>query len=447
VGRRLFSKRGWAYWRCGCGHVFVDPLPSDRQNQEHYGHAYSEEQLAQSRAWFEVLARDRMRFVGSPLAGDSERTLVDAGCGYGFFLAEARRRGWSVRGIDFSGYPADFAIRELGLEIVNDDIETALSRFSDDSVDVLTFWHVLEHLDRPGRILDIAYDKLGPGGRLFLNSPNLDSAIYRLVGRHWSWIYTPGHVQYFSLNSVTNAVETRGFLVERAETWTHAPNLYFLVQDSLLHLACDVLGAIPASLPAKLERRLRRFLYSTFHHQVLQLRLFKVLYDATPFLDGYLRRAGKGHEFLLVAAKPGNSGAAGKYRKQSVEAGGNRGGNPRRHGTEARPVGHAEDPRDGHVRPRLPGVLPTDARILDPLLTHPPKLTKHSPRGAMCRTLHIAPKRESGDLTLRGERSGARPHIPSSDRSGDGEGNRPGVAGDLLALEYSTPGSLTRIVR
>ncbi len=298
-----FSKKGWHYWRCTCGHVFVDPLPSDAETRRLYDTSYSDRLLQESRAWFEVLARDRVRIVDRHWGRRPPGTLVDAGCGAGFFLNDARERGWKACGIDYSGHPVEFARREFGLDVVTDDIERAIQRLPERSVDVLTFWHVLEHLNHPGRILDRAVEALRPGGLLILNSPNLDSAIYRCAGRFWSWIYTPGHVQYFSTDSLANAVEARGLTVRRRETWTHAPNLFFLLEDAVLHGVCDVLEKGRWAPVTRLGQRLRRFAFSPFHQQVMQLRFFKVLYDRTPGLDRHLRRAMKGHEFLLVARK------------------------------------------------------------------------------------------------------------------------------------------------
>ncbi|MEJ2079995.1 MAG: class I SAM-dependent methyltransferase [Acidobacteriota bacterium] len=298
-----FLKQGWQYWRCSCGHVFVDPLPSYEQTLEHYQQGYSDEQLNRSRAWFKVLARDRLKLVQKWWGNRPTGHLVDAGCGYGFFLNEARNRGWSVTGIDYSGHPLQFAGREFDLDIIAEDIGIAIEMLPKESVDVLTFWHVLEHLNRPGRILDHAVEAMKPGGILILNSPNLDAAIYRLAGRYWSWIYTPGHVQYFSLGSLADAVEGRGLSVQAKETWTHAPNLYFLLEDALLQGVCDALERRRWLLIRKVAQRLRQFAFSPFHQQVLQLRFFKVLYGWTPGLDRHLRRAMRGHEFLLVARK------------------------------------------------------------------------------------------------------------------------------------------------
>jgi len=298
-----FTKKGWFYWRCRCGHVYVEPLPSPDETQLLYDQSYSDEQLEHSRAWFEALAQSRSDLLDEEWGRQSRGVLLDAGCGYGFFLNEARNRGWEVQGIDYSGHPLEFAQQTFGLEIVAEELQTAFSRLSENSIDVVTFWHVLEHLDRPGQVLDWAIRALKPGGCLILNSPNLDSMIYRLVGRHWSWIYTPGHVQYFSLDSVQKALEGRELTIQRRETWTHAPNLFFLVEDAFLHTVCDGLQTVNWSAVQKQERRLRAFAYSRFHQQVIQLKLFKLLYERMAFLDRWLLKRYLGHEFLIVARK------------------------------------------------------------------------------------------------------------------------------------------------
>ena len=133
--------------------MFVHPLPAEEENRAYCDLIHTTEYLEESRDWFQVLARRRMDLL-SDVTGDlSPIRLLDVGSGHGFFLAEARQRGWDALGIEVSAQPRQFAKRELGLDVVGEDIERAWPRLGDREFDVITFWHVLEHLERPDQVL------------------------------------------------------------------------------------------------------------------------------------------------------------------------------------------------------------------------------------------------------------------------------------------------------
>lgn len=244
-----------------------------------------------------------MDIIESSWAGPAGGRLLDAGCGYGLFLDEARRRGWSAIGIEGAEAPAQVA-GDLGLEVRVGDILSSLREQDENSMDVITFWHVLEHLREPAAVLRTAVEKLRPNGRLVVNCPNLDSAIFKLVGRRWSWIYTPGHLQYFSLGGARSFSEGLGLRTLRAETWTDAPNLFFLLEEALLLELSDAIGALTRFTwrAHQYETRLRTYVYSADHQQRVQMKL-KAVYDRFPRLDSYLRGKDLGHEFLLISGK------------------------------------------------------------------------------------------------------------------------------------------------
>lgn len=303
--RRRFSKKGYHYHQCAeCGHVFVFPLPSEVEEAAHYEASYSPDYIEQNRPWFQALAARRMDVVESCRDRADRGTLLDAGCGYGLFLDEARRRGWETLGIDSAAGPLDFARKELGLLVRDVELLSGMRDIPDASLAVITFWHVLEHLAEPGETLRTAVRKLAPGGLLVVNSPNLKSAIFSLVRRHWSWIYTPGHVQYFSLDSLRSYLQGIGLTIALEETWTDAPNLFYLLEEAfLLWLSDLMLPLAPHSWRFReYERRLRGYVYTADHQVLVQFKL-KAYYDRFPRLDRFLRARNLGHEFVLLAVK------------------------------------------------------------------------------------------------------------------------------------------------
>jgi SAM-dependent methyltransferase len=114
------------------------------------------------------------------------RRLLDVGCAQGFFLATARQRGFEVMGIEPSRPMADFAMRELKLDVVHGRLDQV--DLGDRQWDVITFTDSLEYFAEPLRDIGKAVRHLAPRGLLFAKVPNgeyfrLRHSFERLFGR------------------------------------------------------------------------------------------------------------------------------------------------------------------------------------------------------------------------------------------------------------------------
>src|SRR5207248_2562579 len=139
--------------------------------------------------------------------------VLDVGCATGDFLMSARARGWDPIGVDPS--PAAAQARAAGLPIRGKTIQDADVR--PHSVDLVTFWDVLEHLPDPVADLRRAGTLLGPGGMVALTVPDAGGAVARLSGRRWFGYKTAGeHLQFFTGSTLSRVLRAAGFdLVQR----------------------------------------------------------------------------------------------------------------------------------------------------------------------------------------------------------------------------------------
>ncbi|MDQ6691916.1 MAG: class I SAM-dependent methyltransferase, partial [Candidatus Dormibacteraeota bacterium] len=96
--------------------------------------------------------------------------LLDVGAGIGTFLALARDRGWQVAGSEVSDSAVRLAADRHGLTLVQGQLETAELGLG--SFDVVTLWHVLEHVPSPFRTLRTCRRLLRPGGLVVIAVPN-----------------------------------------------------------------------------------------------------------------------------------------------------------------------------------------------------------------------------------------------------------------------------------
>lgn len=180
------------------------------------------------------------------LRGMPTGRLLDVGCGKGRFLAAARQAGWSVIGVEFAQHLAAEARDRYGLDVrAGDFLETPL----DGPFDVVTMWHVLEHLTRPADAVARSWELLRPGGRLVLSVPNIESLQAVLSGPSWFHLDLSRHLFHFTPRSLRRLVERHGFRVEWIGHFYPEMEVIGLIQSTL-----NVLGLQPDRLYLYLKR-------------------------------------------------------------------------------------------------------------------------------------------------------------------------------------------------
>lgn len=186
-----------------CGLLRTDPMPTEEELGAYYRSQYRfEYQLARSGPpRFHVnrsrrLARQRAEFL-APVLVEGARVL-DFGCGSGEFLEQCRRRGCEVLGIEPGADYAEYARRTHGVEVIARPWREA--DLGDRQFDVITSFHVFEHLRDPRQALEFLLDHLAPGGVIWLEVPNLAPPI---GGRRLFEVLHFAHVHGFTPETLT----------------------------------------------------------------------------------------------------------------------------------------------------------------------------------------------------------------------------------------------------
>ena len=138
--------------------------------------------------------------------------LLDYGCGGGSFLLQMRQLGWQVAGMDMSDHAVD-ECRGQELAVFQGDDPT--KRFESGAFDVVTMWHVLEHVPDPNRTLNQIHQVLTPAGRIVIAVPNIGSWLFKWLGKNWYPLDLPRHFNHFDKSTIGNILEKNGFKVTR----------------------------------------------------------------------------------------------------------------------------------------------------------------------------------------------------------------------------------------
>lgn len=211
--------------RClACGQRYVWPVPSsDALAQIYDRHYYDGGHGSLGFVDYDALAPARRRMFGRHLdrieATVTRGRVLDVGCATGDFLIVARERGWEPMGVDPS--PARDQAMAAGLPIVGQTIQDAA--VAPGSVDLITFWDVLEHVADPVSDLRHALALLSPRGVVAVTVPDAATAAARLSGRRWFGYKTAGeHLQFFTSRTLQATFAAAGFelMVHRPVAWS-----------------------------------------------------------------------------------------------------------------------------------------------------------------------------------------------------------------------------------
>lgn len=122
--------------------------------------------------------------------------ILDFGAGTGDFLAEAKNHGWIVDGVEPNEDARKLAFKK-GLYL-----KDSTAGFKDSSFDVISLWHVLEHVpDLEKQILELKR-LLKTDGLLIIAVPNYKSYDAKKYGRFWAAYDVPRHLYHFSQISI-----------------------------------------------------------------------------------------------------------------------------------------------------------------------------------------------------------------------------------------------------
>jgi len=137
-------------------------------------------------------------------------SILDIGCGTGYFAAEMKNAGWRIKGIEINDKARNIAIENFGLEVISPD---KISTLEPASFDCITLWHVLEHLSNLSTVISDIKRILKPGGTCIIALPNINSSDFVHYGPYWAALDVPRHLWHFNPDTFGFLFEGRGFRI------------------------------------------------------------------------------------------------------------------------------------------------------------------------------------------------------------------------------------------
>lgn len=210
-----------------CGFHFTNPRPTEAEIGKYY---QSEEYVSHSgtksgfvnKAYHLVrkftLAKKLQLIVNTSGCRNREclnsTRILDYGCGTGEFLNSCKKTGLQTTGIEPEKRARDFGNTHYGLNILPPD---EIHNFPNESFDIITLWHVLEHIHRLNDFLIELKRMLKGRGVAIIAVPNLTSLDARIYGSHWAAYDLPRHLYHFSPNDIKVLFKKQGFEIENVK--------------------------------------------------------------------------------------------------------------------------------------------------------------------------------------------------------------------------------------
>jgi len=208
------SKERFAIVMCeGCDLLFTNPRPSSSeagpyyQSEDYISHSNTQKGFINSlyHQVRTITLRQKTNWIQAYQSGNQE--LLDIGCGNGHFLHTCQQAGWNTSGMEL-----DAATARRASELLKKPIYPSLSEIpADKTFQVISLWHVLEHVYELEDYFNFFKSRLQPSGKLLFALPNSKSFDASYFGEFWAAYDVPRHIYHFDPATITSLAKRYGF--------------------------------------------------------------------------------------------------------------------------------------------------------------------------------------------------------------------------------------------
>lgn len=182
----------------------LENLPDYYKSEDYISHTDAKRNLFEKAYHFikSISLKRKLKLINS--VSNEAKNLLDIGCGTGDFLKIAKDNNWNVSGIEPNKKARAIANQKTNNSVF--EVEQ-LQNLNEHSFDVITLWHVLEHLPNLEAQISIFKKLLKPNGTLIVAVPNYKSYDAKHYKSFWAAFDVPRHLWHFSQASISKLVE------------------------------------------------------------------------------------------------------------------------------------------------------------------------------------------------------------------------------------------------
>ncbi|MFT6246518.1 MAG: 2-polyprenyl-3-methyl-5-hydroxy-6-metoxy-1,4-benzoquinol methylase [Salibacteraceae bacterium] len=196
--------------KCGnCGFVFCQEIPSIKELEDHYDGYGRNDYLSP------ITIKRYNELLDEFEKYRSTNKILDVGCGIGYFLDEAKKRGWEVYGTEYT----DEAVKicsDKGFNINKGKLDPG--NYDPEAFDIVTSFEVLEHINNPIEEVGNFNSILRKGGLVYLTTPNFNSLLRYRLKAEYNVIGYPEHLSYYTPKTIKLLFNSSGFKKKKIKT-------------------------------------------------------------------------------------------------------------------------------------------------------------------------------------------------------------------------------------
>ena len=210
-----------------CGFKFTNPRPAPDelgkyyQSEEYVSHSGTKKGLVNKLYhWvrnYTLGKKLQLIYLHTQYSEPLSPTLLDIGCGTGEFLNVCKLShiarspaGWNVKGIEPDARAREFATKTYGIDVGE---ESELKTLPNDSYDIITLWHVLEHVPALNERIEELKRLIKPEGKIIVAVPNCSSWDAKTYGAFWAAYDLPRHLYHFTPKDMKTLFSKHGMYI------------------------------------------------------------------------------------------------------------------------------------------------------------------------------------------------------------------------------------------
>ncbi|WP_026260649.1 class I SAM-dependent methyltransferase [Spirosoma luteum] len=205
----LVSNEKFIIQECiSCGFRLTNPRPDDKSIGNYYKSENYVSHNDESGGFINVIYRtvrsytlsSKTRLIKKINGGEGK--LLDVGCGTGSFLEACKSSGWQIAGVE-----TDSTVKALAQEKLKIQVHQDLSEIPNkESFNVITLWHVLEHIPNLNDAVRRLSMMLAPNGTLIIAVPNSNSYDANYFKEYWAAYDVPRHLYHFTPSTIEKLI-------------------------------------------------------------------------------------------------------------------------------------------------------------------------------------------------------------------------------------------------
>ncbi len=221
INDHFLSHEEFQLQKCtSCHLVFTNPRPTQTEIAPYYKSvdyiSHSNKTKSLSSLLYKLVRSytlgKKYRLIKSQLHQTSQIHHLDYGSGTGHFIDYTSNKGWISK-----GYEPDQNALSHNNKSIQKLILHNLESIKDNYYDVITLFHVLEHVHSLNSVLGLLIKQLKPKGILLLALPNHKSYDAKHYKQHWAGYDVPRHLYHFDRTSVNQLAKQHGLKIDKIE--------------------------------------------------------------------------------------------------------------------------------------------------------------------------------------------------------------------------------------